>query len=59
MPSKKTNKETLTATELKEIKKHLLKLKEEATDRLKNKKDMIQNRGTEQAEAHRKPKGEP
>ncbi|MBO7190962.1 MAG: TraR/DksA family transcriptional regulator [Elusimicrobiaceae bacterium] len=40
MPSKKTNKETLTATELKEIKKHLLKLKEEAAERLKNKKDM-------------------
>lgn len=40
MPSKKTNKEALTATELKEIKKHLLQLKEEATERLKNKKDM-------------------
>ena len=40
MPSKKTNKETLTATELKEIKKHLLKLNDEATERLKNKKDM-------------------
>ena len=40
MPTKKTSKETLTAAELKEIKKYLLKLKEEATARLKNKKDM-------------------
>ena len=40
MPIKKVNKETLTASELKEIKKNLLKLKEEATARLKNKKDM-------------------
>ena len=40
MALKKTGKETLTATELKEIKKHLLALKEEAAERLKNKKDM-------------------
>ncbi len=40
MPAKKTNKDVLTATELKEIKKHLLKLKEEAAARLKDKKDM-------------------
>lgn len=40
MPTKKNNKETLTATELKEIKKHLLQLKEEAMARLKDKKNM-------------------
>ena len=40
MPVKKTNKDTLTATELKEIKKHLLQLRDEATARLKDKKDM-------------------
>lgn len=40
MPMKKNNKEALTATELKEIKKHLLELKEEATARLKDKKSM-------------------
>ena len=40
MVLKKTNKETLTAAELKEIKKHLEQLKEEAAERLKNKKDM-------------------
>ena len=40
MPIKKTNKETLTATELKEIKKHLLQLKEEASARLKDKKTL-------------------
>ena len=40
MPIKKTNKETLSAAELKEIKKHLLQLKEEAAARLKDKKSM-------------------
>ena len=40
MATKKVNKETLTATELKEIKKHLLQLKEEAMARLKDKKNM-------------------
>ena len=40
MATKKTTKESLTATELKEIKKHLLALKEEAAARLKDKKDM-------------------
>lgn len=40
MATKKANKETLTATELKEIKKHLLQLKEEAMARLKDKKNM-------------------
>ncbi len=40
MAIKKTSKESLTAAELKEIKKHLLHLKEEATARLKDKKDM-------------------
>ena len=40
MATKKTTKESLTATELKEIKTHLLTLKEEATARLKDKKDM-------------------
>lgn len=40
MPIKKTNKETLTATELKEIKKHLLQLKAEASARLKDKKTL-------------------
>lgn len=40
MPIKKVNKETLTAAELKEIKKHLLQLKEEAAARLKDKKTM-------------------
>ena len=40
MVIKKTNKETLTATELKEIKKHLLQLKEEAATRLKDKKTL-------------------
>lgn len=39
MPIKK-NKETLTTAELKEIKKHLLQLKEEAMARLKDKKNM-------------------
>ena len=40
MPVKKTSKETLTAAELKEIKKHLLQLRDEAAARLKDKKDM-------------------
>jgi len=40
MATKKTSKESLTAAELKEIKKHLLELKEEAAARLKDKKDM-------------------
>ena len=40
MPIKKANKETLTAAELKEIKKHLLQLKEEASARLKDKKTL-------------------
>ena len=40
MPIKKANKEMLTASELKEIKKRLLQLKEEAAARLKDKKNM-------------------
>ncbi len=40
MVIKKNNKELLTAAELKEIKKHLLQLREEATERLKDKKNM-------------------
>ena len=40
MVIKKTNKEALTAAELKEIKKHLLEMKEDAAARLKDKKDM-------------------
>ena len=40
MVIKKTNKEALTAAELKEIKKHLLELKEDAAARLKDKKNM-------------------
>ena len=40
MVIKKTNKEALTAAELKEIKKHLLELKEDAAARLKDKKSM-------------------
>lgn len=40
MVTKKTNKESLTAAELKEIKKHLLELKEDAAARLKDKKNM-------------------
>ena len=37
MVTKKANKEALTAAELKEIKKHLEELKEDATARLKDK----------------------
>ena len=40
MVIKKNTKDTLTAAELKEIKKHLLQLKEEAAERLKDKKTM-------------------
>lgn len=40
MALKKKTKETLTAAELKEIKAHLLELKEDAERRLKEKKDM-------------------
>ena len=36
MVTKKANKEALTAAELKEIKKHLEELKEDATARLKD-----------------------
>ena len=40
MVIKKANKESLTAAELKEIKKHLLEMKEDAAARLKDKKNM-------------------
>ncbi len=40
MALKKDNKEMLTAAELKEIKKHLLELKEDAAKRLQNTKQM-------------------
>ena len=40
MAIKKTSKESLTAAELKEIKKHLEEMKEEAFARLKDKKNM-------------------
>ena len=40
MVMKKTNKDTLTAAEIKEIKKHLEELKKDAEARLKDKKDM-------------------
>ena len=40
MAIKKTSKESLTAAELKEIKKHLEEMKEEALARLKDKKNM-------------------
>ncbi len=40
MVTKKANEEALTAAELKEIKKHLEELKEDATARLKDKKNM-------------------
>lgn len=40
MAIKKDNKEMLTATEIKEIRKHLLELKEDATRRLQNTKSM-------------------
>ena len=40
MALKKDNKDTLTAAEIKEIKKHLLELKEDAAKRLQNTKQM-------------------
>ena len=40
MVAKKPNKDMLTAAEIKEIKKHLLELKEDATKRLQNTKQM-------------------
>ncbi len=40
MVTKKVNKEALTAAEIKEIKAHLLELKEDAAARLKDKKAM-------------------
>lgn len=40
MVTKKTNKETFTAAEIKELKKHLMEMKEEAQTRLKNTKSM-------------------
>ena len=40
MVSKKDNKDMLTATEIKEIRKHLLELKVDATRRLQNTKSM-------------------
>lgn len=40
MAMKKTNKDALTAAEIKEIKKHLEELKKDAEARLKDKKDM-------------------
>ena len=38
MAAKKDNKEMLTAAEIKEIRKHLLELKEDAAKRLQNTK---------------------
>lgn len=40
MVTKKTNKESLTASELKEIKAHLMEMKEDAVTRLKDKKNL-------------------
>lgn len=40
MVTKKTNKEAFTAAEIKALKEHLLKLKEDAQARLKNTKNM-------------------
>lgn len=40
MATKKANKDAFTATEIKELKKHLLALKEDALARLKNTKNM-------------------